>query len=197
MARRPPDPDLVRLVIEAASTGTSHAEIAEVAGVSESTVRTWLHKYGGGKGLRTDLTPKVRRALSRRIDRAHAEGGPPPEEPDEQSTATDARGVAFDALAEARGALKALKSIVSEAKAVGNMTAAQRAVRDIGNLVNTIARIERTLGGDGEIRVSREELETAREAVRARMAAVLSAPLLCAHCGRQLRIDWTKGDTKK
>ena len=193
MARQPPDPDLVHLVIEAAATGTSHAEIAKVAGVAESTVRSWLHKYGGGKGLRTDLTPTVKRALTRRIASAHAEPPPPTDAPPAESPPTDARATAFDALAEAKAALASLKAIVHEAKAVGNMTAAQRAVRDIANVVNTIARIERTLGGEGEIRVSKAEIAEAREAVRARMAAVLSAPLLCAHCGRQMRIDWTKG----
>lgn len=193
MSRNPPDPELVALVVQLAATGASHADLAATAGVAESTIRMWLRKYGKGKGLRTEAPAGAKRLLARRAKAAEAPSSDEPPAVVDGASLEATRATAIDALVEARGTLEMLKGIAREAKACGNVTAAQRAARDIGNVITTIARIQRTLGGEGEIRVSKAEIAEAREAVRARMAAVLSAPLLCAHCGRQMRIDWTKG----
>jgi hypothetical protein len=83
----------------------------------------------------------------------------------------------------------------AEAKAVGNYTAAQRSMRDAANLAPIIARLERAESGDADVlRVSRADIEAAMASHRSKVKALCARPLLCAHCGRALSLDWASKD---
>lgn len=185
MPRNPPNPELVKLVLESADAGMSHEDIAELAGIAASTVLMWRKKYGG-------YVPRKEPPLVAQAEIERRAALPPPEDAPPTDAPSDVRSIAQSAVIEAREAIATIKGIIAEAKKMGNTTAAQRAARDLGAAITTLGRLERHLSTDGEIRVSPEDIAIGREAVRARAAAVLAAPLTCAHCGRQLRIDWTK-----
>ena len=188
MARNPPDPSLVQLVVDAAQHGTSKAEIARLSGVSESTIREWLKRYGSGVGLRTQAPSGLSDALPAVL----------PEASDRAEEGTDTSSEAeVDSLAEARRLLRRNYGLAKKAEAVGNYSAAQRAQRDAANMLPVIARLEKAAAEvtDG-VRITRADIEAAREKVRARIAALTQAPLACAHCGHALRVQWARGGGK-
>jgi transposase-like protein len=81
--------------------------------------------------------------------------------------------------------------VSAKAKEVGNMTAAQRALKSVADLSTVIARVERTTKDDADVlTISRADIEVAVRAQRDRMRAVLSRPLCCAKCGREMAIKW-------
>lgn len=82
-------------------------------------------------------------------------------------------------------------ALSSESKKVGNMTAAQRALKTVADLSTVIARVERTTKDDADVlTISRADIDVAVRAQRDRMRAVLSRPLCCAKCGREMAIEW-------
>lgn len=80
---------------------------------------------------------------------------------------------------------------IREAERVGNLSAAQKDSRDLGNLLNTIARVEaRERQEDDVLHLRTEELIQAKVAVLTRVRALASRPLLCAACSRELSVRW-------
>lgn len=177
MARPPPDPELVDLVLRALRSGTSHAEVARLAHVSPGTIATWMRKYAGGGGACAKrLTPEIQAAVS-------TEPSEPPT-PDDIDTST---------LGIVDRAVREQLEVARGARTVGNMGAAQRALRDVVGLANTKARLERQQAAarDG-LHITREELAAARRVVALRIKALLDRPLLCAHCNRALSLAWAE-----
>lgn len=164
MPRPAPDPALVQLCLEQVAAGTPLREIAEVAGVSAMTISRWAK------------------------DRGVAAGGvqPAPAPAPQGEPASEA-----DLLDTLRRMLGQLLDDAKSSRAVGNMTAVTRSMRDAGNLSNTIARIEGRQADDADVlRISRSEIAEAMAAVTLRVQAIADRPLLCAHCSRALSVSF-------
>ena len=113
---------------------------------------------------------------------------PPPEPP--------AVGAADgNALEQARAMLLDARRLAEQAKADGNHSAAQRALRDATALATLVAREEKRLGGDAEVYpLSRAELERAYAEVVDRFKALGALPITCAECGAKLRMRAVTGE---
>lgn len=191
MARHPPDRELIDLVLDAASRGTPASEIAGLAGVNEQTIRKWVKRYGGPgavTGARV-ATPALRAAYSG-VPTAEDplppsdELQPPPEPPPGASSLEMARH------AHAMSMYAAVR-----AQRLGNLTAAQRNMRDAANLLPTIARLEKAETGDQDcVRVPRADIQRVRADLTERIRKLLDRPLLCEHCGRALSVQLAEGD---
>jgi hypothetical protein len=58
---------------------------------------------------------------------------------------------------------------------------------------NTLARITRN-ESDDDLRISREEIASLAQKAREKVMAGANRPLLCAHCSRELSMQWGRGD---
>jgi hypothetical protein len=115
---------------------------------------------------------------------------------DSAPDATEVPTLSDNSLERARAMQAELYSNANEAKAVGNYSAAQRSMRDAVGLAPIIARLEKAESGDADVlRVSRAEIDAAMASHRSKTAALLARPLLCAHCGRALSLEWASKDT--
>ncbi len=73
----------------------------------------------------------------------------------------------------------------------GNMAAAQKMGRDLGGLLNTVARVERLERSEEElIRITKDQLVEAKSSVLAKVHALADRPLHCAECSRKLSVRW-------
>lgn len=179
MTRHAPDPALIECVRVAIEGGGSLAEVAELAGVSKSTVAKWCKQHGFAP--RTVAPPRLKAAIA-----ASAGSPPPPDAPPvaELDWSDD------DLLANAKQIQKQLMAAAVEARNVGNFTAAQRAMRDASNQSAVIARLEALhREGSDVLHVSRSEIDAARARNRANLKRLLDRPLLCAQCGRALSAE--------
>lgn len=161
-------------VLEALRTGMSIRDAATQHGVPKSTVGRWAKLLEADAPEPTPILP--------------APKAPSPEDPPDAST---------DALTATRTLHRQTISLAEEARRVGNVGAAQRAMRDAAALVTVIARLEKAERQDGDVlRISRAEIVAAQIRQRERLRALLERPLLCAHCGRALSVDWGEGGAK-
>jgi formiminotetrahydrofolate cyclodeaminase len=168
------------LAVEAVRAGGSLRDVAAAVSnaigetISHVTIRRWVKEAE----LRGDVEVE-----------AH-DSEPPPEEEQAEAIEGDTLAVTREMMARAlRRATNAEKS--------GNYTAAQRAGRDAADLAKVVARLERLKGEDGDaVHISRGAVAELMSTVRARVEAILERPLLCAHCSRQLSIDWGTGGKK-
>lgn len=159
------------MVLDALASGSSQADVADAAGVPESTVQRWSVKYA-----RPAKKPKRKRP---------PQGEAPPAEP-----------VDADSLAVSRAMRRDMIESARLAKEVGNYAAAQRFMRDASAMQITIARQEKASQNERDVlRVPRSEIDGAIEAARARVKALLARPLLCEHCGHALSVRWAEEDT--
>lgn len=109
-----------------------------------------------------------------------------PPEPARDEPASEA-----DLLDALRDMLRQLLDDAKASRAVGNMTAVARSMRDAGNLTNTIARIEGRQADDADVlRIPRSEIAEAMAGVTARLQAIADRPLLCAECSRKLSVSF-------
>ena len=192
--RNPPDPTLVALVFDTLKTGASVRDVAEGAGITESCVKQWVKRYGKGDPALSPRTT-IPAALAARAA-ARTEGAPAPAEGAPPSVFASLPADA-SALERNRAMQAEQLRLADEAFAVGNYSAAQRAMRDASNLSLVIARIEREQRSDDDmLHISRADIATARDAYRERVRALLARPLLCAHCSRELSIAWVSGDSE-
>ncbi len=158
--------------VAAARRGISHAEIAKVAGVRARTIGRWLTEANAAPA------PKHMQALA------------PEREPIPPRTLPD------DTLEMMRTMLADTIGQADAAKADGNHTVAQRSMASAAALVNTITRLEKNVADNAdELRISRAEIDDAREMVRARLEALAERPILCTDCGKKLSISY--GDPPK
>ncbi len=188
----PADPDAVSYALEALATGRTPRDIAaEMTNigfpVSHETVRRW-----GDKARREALnkahpivTADSRKAASKKImadlKERHAEPPPPPAEPEPEPG---------DLLASTRAMCSGLQRDAAAAKQIGNFSAAQRYMRDAGNLLILIARLEKEAHKDSDVlRISRAEVDATMAGVRARVETILArGELRCAECSRALSV---------
>lgn len=199
---KPPDPTAVQYALECTAKGMSPAAIAaEMTGldfpVGPDTIRRWLKRYGGGRPLPPppEDRPKPKRpkpilgpppvvGVAAALAARRAEPVPEPE-PDlgtgESTAAT------LDVLR------KHLQATLREVQVnrVHNPKLAQQLGRDAAQLANTVARLEKGTAEDADVvRMSREDIETAAQAIRERLQKYADRPLLCAHCSRELSVAW-------
>ena len=119
---------------------------------------------------------------------------PPPAASAEPSAEAEPIDVSDTLLTLRRMQSDALR-IANEARGVGNMGAAQRAVRDAAALGNTIARVERSEQAESDVlRLSRADIELEMQKVLARVQAITARPLLCAACSRALSVRFGRGE---
>jgi transposase-like protein len=177
----------------ALASGCSLREAARKAGVSAPTVARWRDLYGWGPGVPPSEPPAPGYAgyadpIAARV--AAAVPPPPPSAPADDPPAEE-----LDTVASTRELLRQTMAIARQARAEGNLTAAQRAMRDAQALQAILARVEASRASDdGALHLSPRELAEADAVVRDRIAAVVSRPLLCAHCSRALSVQWSAAD---
>jgi predicted transcriptional regulator len=170
MPRNPPDPKLVALVIEKHAAGATVRELAPLAGVSEPTIRTWLKRYGDAPPRTTAPT----RAAPPAPDAEPREPEPPDDAP---------------AIEHLRWQLRDMRRQAGEAQALGNTTAAQRHTTAAGKLMPILARLEREeRSATDAIVIQQHELAALRKQWRDFCESVREQPLVCAECGKRLRM---------
>ena len=193
MPRNPPDPALVELALAELRSGSSPADVAAAAGVSEACIKQWRKRYGNGDPALAPRTSIPAALAARAASRAAPPlDAAPPTEPPKPSVFA---ALAADATPLARNrAMQAEQlRLADEAFAVGNYSAAQRAMRDASNLSLVIARIEKEQRSDNDLlHISRADIAAARASYTERVRALLARPLLCAHCSKALSVAWVE-----
>lgn len=184
--RNPPDPALVKLALDELRSGSSPADVAVAAGVSEACIKQWRRKYGGNDPALSPRTSMPAALEARAAARA--------EEPTTPTAESVFASLPPDASSLERNvALQKVQfKIADEAFAIGNYSAAQKSMRDATQTALAIARIEKELRSDGDqLHISKAEIDAAKKSYRERVRTLLDRPLLCAHCSRELSIAWT------
>ena len=166
MGRKPVDPSIKAVALALVrEEGMSARQAAEQCGVSAQSVVRWL-----------DENPP---------EDEHEEGGPPPDVTLEEGlpgVLKGLRGMAEFLIAESQKAAKAGPAQARHASSMAGHAA---------NIIARLARVEAAVNADpGSLRVSKEELELAERRIAEQIAAALNRPLLCAHCSRQLALEW-------
>ncbi len=176
-------------------------------GLTTREVAATLRKKHRGEGFSEAWVRKVVAASD-----AAPPSEPPPSEPPPPAapaapvasapSASPEDAESDDVLEMARRIAAEQRAVARDAKADGNHTAAQRALKQAGDAANLIARLEaRRSGADDVVTIPRAELERARQAMHERVAALVddllrTGGVVCSHCGRELRIAIAKGETK-
>jgi hypothetical protein len=61
-------------------------------------------------------------------------------------------------------------------------------------MMPVLARLEKVASESSDVlRISRSEIAQARQAYRERVRRLLEQPLVCAECGRRIRVAWVEG----
>lgn len=98
------------------------------------------------------------------------------------------------AIDQVRFLLSTCRAQLDQAQRLGDRSSAARLTRDAAYLTNTLSKLERIESADEDVfRISRAEIKAIDEQMRERMAAILSRPLLCAHCSCALSVSWGTG----
>lgn len=170
-------PETVAAALAALATGRPLRDVAREFGVTATTVLRWRDAV-------VDEAPPI--VVVPAAIAALPAAPPAPALPELPPIPEGA-----DTLERARAFLARVEVIAEHSLQVGNVKAAQSAMRDALKAINDIARYEtqQAKRGDG-LHISQEEIDESRETVRARFAALADRPLLCAHCGRKLAISW-------
>lgn len=168
--------------VAAVRSGHTVVEVARNAHVSESTVRRWV---------------KIDDAAKRKR-RAKPEPVAAPESPPETIPPPPLDVSSVGILETMQRMLENNLRVAENAKDDGNHTVAQRALRDAANLSNQIMRHEKEQRDAGDdLRISRSEIDDARDRVRELIKTLASRPLLCAGCARELSIEWSGLDASE
>jgi len=86
--------------------------------------------------------------------------------------------------------LQALKASAT-AQVTGDWSVAARHSKNAADLANTIARLEKAANENKDsVVLTPQELADAEHQLRDRVRAALERPLLCAHCSRQVSLDF-------
>jgi aryl-alcohol dehydrogenase-like predicted oxidoreductase len=163
-----------RAAIAAVDSGTPRRDVAAKYGVSEMTIGRWVKERDRG-GARTIAD---RAAALPTIPDA------PDEAPADDVDPSDTLGFLKQMVTDTQRRIR-----LSERQ--GNLAAAQKMGRDLGGLLNTVARVERLERSEEElIRITREQLVEAKASVLAKVHALADRPLHCAECARKLSVRW-------
>lgn len=182
-------PETVAAALAALATGQSFRDVARAFHVTATTVQRWRDAAEAATPAPAlDGAPPISPVVSAAL----AAIPTAPVLPDLPPIPEDA-----DTLERARALLARVEVIAEASLRAGNVKAAQSAMRDALKAINDIARYEATRAktSDG-LHISQEEIDEARETVRARFAAIADRPLLCASCGRKLAISWGENARK-
>jgi hypothetical protein len=100
---------------------------------------------------------------------------------------------AANAVDTAYDMLTAMVDDARRAAAVGNYTAASKAMAAASKLLNDVERLRaRTTGDDDMIHVSRRDLAEAERILEERERVTLASPMLCERCGADVRVAWAE-----
>lgn len=95
------------------------------------------------------------------------------------------------AIEHARFLVEQARQGLADAQSVGDGQTAQRQTRNLAALLSVLARLEKVERQDEDIiRISRAEVTEVERSLRGRISAILSRPLLCSHCSRELSVQW-------
>lgn len=167
-------------VLAALATGRSLRDVAREHGVSAPTAMRWRDAAASAKPA---SAPSIAERAARVIKGAPAA---PPPAPVEDGGDDDE-----DTLATLKRLLRAATTGAREAKAAGNHTASQRFGRDAAGLAASIARLEHAQQKESDhLRLSRADIAETEAKMREKVKSLLERPLLCAHCSRELSIEW-------
>jgi hypothetical protein len=171
----------VKLMRNGVSSRTAQAQIKKKhkVHVGEGTIRKWVKAAEAAPPPEDDAPPS-----------APAPEAPPVELVDDGDILTTLREI-----------IAMQRSVAAEAKRDGNTAAAARALKTASEAANTVARIEESRRGksDDAITIPRSEFAAddaaAKEYLaRARADLERTGGLVCAECGRNLRIALAKGE---
>jgi DNA invertase Pin-like site-specific DNA recombinase len=162
-----------RAAIAAVDSGTPRRDVATKYGVSEMTIGRWVKERdrGGARTIadRVAAMPEIKVS----IDELPSDVDP-----------SDTLGFLKQMVTDTQRRIR-----LSERQ--GNLAAAQKMGRDLGGLLNTVARVERLERSEEElIRITREQLVEAKASVLAKVHALADRPLHCAECARKLSVRW-------
>lgn len=94
-----------------------------------------------------------------------------------------------------REQLQQVLTAQQQAQASGDWVVAARHAKVASDLTNTVARLESRANENRDaIVVTPTEVAEIEAKLTERVRAALERPLLCAHCSRQLSIDWGGGE---
>lgn len=168
------DQELKDLALAELRTGMSVRDAAEITGVGKSTLERWRQE------LETQERPP------------RPEDDDDDEEDDEENDDDD-----DDDLEQMRQIRRELKASARAAKKVGNTTAQGRALAQAAVVGNNIARIKAASGDtEGSVTMTLTEIAEVEDRLIAKAKALSARPVLCAHCNRQLSIDYGTGAKK-
>lgn len=182
----------VALVRAGASLREAAAQTAKKfrTGVSEASVRKWIAAAESEPDATAELAPAPLDALDA------------PDAPDASAPLPDVEEHA-DVYEHTRAMMRRSMSISAAASRDGNHRAAQQAQRDVAAFTTILARLDaqRKATGDG-ITFTRAELDAARKQVQTLVAELAAdvqrtGGLVCAQCGREIRIALAKGEQEK
>ena len=165
MGRKPVDPSIKAVALALVrEEGMSARQAAEQCGVSAQSVVRWLDENPPEDEPEPGELPEV----------ALEEGLP--------GVLKGLRGMAEFLIAESKKAASAGPAQARHASSMAGHAA---------NIIARLARVEAAVNADpGSLRVSKEELELAERRIAEQIQAALNRPLLCAHCSRQLALEW-------
>jgi len=186
MPRKPPDPEIVKLALEAVRSGQAQAEVARLAEVSEGTIARWIKVYGASAPavVPSPAAPPRMQEEQRAMPLAEVNTLVQPIEEDQ--------GVSeIDKLRQTR---RSLEAMAGEAREVGSYSTAAKLMRDAAGLAPVISRLLKAEAeADDVLRISRKDIALARISQRDKEAQILSRPLLCAQCSRALSVAFVQG----
>jgi transposase-like protein len=163
--------------VELFARGVASTRISQELGVTTETVRRWKKLW---RERRLDTQ-------SGTVDRpAKKPRKPPPKEEEIEDSG--------DTLEHAKQARARTLRLSREAEAEGDIATAQKLIKEGTSLSLLIARIEKERNsGNGGITVTADELMRAEESVRRQLEAVAQYPIMCAECGRKMRVEIASG----
>ena len=169
--------------------GLGYHEVAKEIGRSDYSIRLW-EKNGWKVGVNARPNPEGDHRVAEAPQIAEAPVPGPPDSPEAAKGLDDG-----DELARVLQLQNEQFAFARESRKLGNMTAAQRAMRDASSLAPVIARLRkaRAEGADGTT-ITSAQLAAARKSFYDKLAILTAQPIYCAHCGRALRIATAETD---
>jgi transcriptional regulator with XRE-family HTH domain len=155
--------------LELHARGGTTREIAAALGVSHQTIARWVRE--------ADVAPTIAERAAR-IAAAAPDAAPGTTLPER-------------APEKLRVQIDHAWAMVETAKRAGDYKSSAQFSKLAAELTNSLLRAERGEIEDADaLHISRHEIDQAMARVNARVKAIVDRPLLCAHCSRQLSVDY-------
>jgi hypothetical protein len=207
--RKPPDPELVRRVVERVRRGDSKRAIARDAGVSDCTVRRWAKAAGAIRDepliMRMPPPPpaappigeeaaKLPKALGDLADRLKGDdaalvrraiaalAAAPSIAPESPDPAVDMRGWLVHQI-------RVCEDTIKQSKLSHNFTAAKQATASLEKLAYSLRQLDKSASGD-DIIIPRAELDKRVSKLKSTLKLLTTSTPRCVDCERAIRVSW-------